>query len=667
MSAKKRYNIGVMVGGMHGTFPKQIISGAIAAGGEFDVNICLFLGTQTKGYFQDILLDEYKQDTYDYQFNTVYDYALISGLDGLIISYGTLDRYMGDITVEEFAEKFRHIPTIFMSTVTDLPGCHSLISDNYQGISMVVEHLIEKHHCEHILFMTGPKNNTDSIERKHAYLDTMARHSLPVTPKMIGTGNFSEFVNDEVEKLLDDNPDAQAIVFANDDMAIAGYKVCKKRGLVVGKDILITGFDDSDIAVSMNPPLTTVAQDGVAMSRTAIHDILRVLQHDNVVSRRIPVSFVQRESCGCPPVEEPGKIPATDLAQEVHRLTLTIADMKAEFTNFQRKSWFIPIIARELNDYMDDEKEFCLQIMERIRELRTKASYLFLLDPPIAYDGKSDWTCPETLRLASFYRNGRSVSYEPSDRPHVTADNPISKLTHDGDLHNFMTFLLFSGERQYGLLQCDIKSEDFSFFYFLSLQIGLSLRYLEISKAEAAYRLAMSNDMEKIREENRALDIKSGYDKLTGLLNLHGLTDRITKVHQTVTTENAHMIYADLDHLKEINDTWGHFEGNFALQSISNILKSCLRDSDVIARVGGDEFVALVTSGSETFEPLFRERIATACRELNASSGKPYYVEISMGITRFDLKPETDLQSVVAEADKRLYEAKKSRRSSIRK
>ena len=667
MKAKKRYTIGVMVGGMHGNFPKEIISGIISAGAELDVNVCLFLGTQTKGVFQDILLDEYKQNTYDYQFNTIYDYALISGLDGLIISYGTLARYMENITLNDFAKKFIHIPTIFMSAVVDLPGCYSLISDNYQGICTVVEHLITEHHCERILFMTGPQNNTDSEERKNAYLDTMKKYALPVTPDMIGHGDFSEFVNDEVERLLDRNDHPQAIVFANDDMALAGYKVCAKRGLVVGRDILITGFDDCDIAGSLNPPLTTVAQDGKAMARMAIYDMLRILNHEQIADRRIPVSFVQRESCGCPSLDEPEKEPALNLASEVHRLTHVIADMKLEFQNFQRKSWFIPIIARELNDYVDDEKEFCLQNMERIKELRTKGAYLFLLDPPVAYDGNSDWTCPDTLRLASFYRNGRSVSYEPSDRPHVTAENPLSHLTNDGDRHNFMTFLLFSGERQYGLLLCDIQSEDFSFFYFVSLQIGLSLRYLEISKIEEAHRRAMSHDMEQIREEKRVLDIESGYDKLTGLLNLRGFTEQIKKIHRTVVSENAYMIYADLDHLKEINDTWGHLEGNFALQSVSKVLKSCLRDTDLLARIGGDEFIVLITSGTESFEPLFRNRIAEACWQLNEYSEKPYYVEISMGIVPFVLDADANLQEVIAEADRRLYENKKSRRPSIRK
>ncbi len=71
--------------------------------------------------------------------------------------------------------------------------------------------------------------------------------------------------------------------------------------------------------------------------------------------------------------------------------------------------------------------------------------------------------------------------------------------------HQFMVFLLFSGEKQYGLLACDIDQEDFPFFYVISLQIGLSLHYLEISKAEAARRLEMSRDMEEIKEKTRFL------------------------------------------------------------------------------------------------------------------------------------------------------------------
>ena len=142
---------------------------------------------------------------------------------------------------------------------------------------MVISHLVEEHHLSRILFMAGPEHNTDAIERKEAYLETMKKYGLPVTHGMIAQGDYSEFVDKQVEYLLDSNPDAQAIVFANDEMAFAGYRVCEKRGLVVGKDIMITGFDDCERASGMEPPLTTIQQDGELMGKMAVYDLVNRL------------------------------------------------------------------------------------------------------------------------------------------------------------------------------------------------------------------------------------------------------------------------------------------------------------------------------------------------------------------------------------------------------
>lgn len=666
MGDKKRYSIGVLIGGVHTYFPKEIIRGILQASSELDVSVYFFLGTQTKGFFQDIL-GEYQRDTYDYQFNTIHDYTLIGGMDGMIINFGTLGIYLKNHDAYAFARRYNSIPTIFLSEQVDLPNCYSRISDNYQGICEVMEHLISEHGCKKILFMQGPEGNRDAQEREQAYLDTMAKHGFPVDDKMLARGNYSEFVDKEVEQLLDNNPDAQAIVFANDEMAFSGYKVCGRRGIQVGRDILFTGYDDCEISRDMNPPLTTVSQDGAAMGRIAMYDLVELLRGGTIEqTKRIPVSFVQRESCGCVP-ELPEEEEAQSLSEEVHHLTRTVANMKQELVSYQRKSWFIPMLARDLNDFTEDDTGFCLEIMEKLKDLRIRSAYLYLLDPPITYDGESDWVCPETLRLAAYYRDGQAFSYQFYDRPLITREHPISQHVSDNTAHQFMVFLLFSGDRQYGLLSVDIKQEDFPFFYIVSLQLGLSLRYLEIGKIEAAHRRDMSRDMEVIRERNRVLDIMAGYDELTGLFNLRGFTAQTQKLCQEDIPQKAHMIYADLDHLKEINDVWGHPEGNFALQSVSGILQHCLRGNDILARIGGDEFLALVTSGSESFEDIFRKRVKLACRELNETSGKPFYVEVSIGIVPFVLKGDTDIQKVIAEADKNLYEAKKTRRTSVRR
>jgi diguanylate cyclase (GGDEF)-like protein len=93
-------------------------------------------------------------------------------------------------------------------------------------------------------------------------------------------------------------------------------------------------------------------------------------------------------------------------------------------------------------------------------------------------------------------------------------------------------------------------------------------------------------------------------------------------------------------------------------------LKSCLRESDVLARMGGDEFLALAVADASNFESIFRDRIARASQRLNQTSNKPYYVELSLGVAAFDFHQEADLQVSISQADIRLYQHKQRRRRS---
>ena len=96
----KRYNVGILIGGVHTYFPKEHISGIATAAKELDINVCFFLGTQTQDFFEDMLGGTHK-DSFDYQFNTIHDYSLMGGLDGLIINYGTLGLQLKNETAEK--------------------------------------------------------------------------------------------------------------------------------------------------------------------------------------------------------------------------------------------------------------------------------------------------------------------------------------------------------------------------------------------------------------------------------------------------------------------------------------------------------------------------------------------------------------------------------------
>lgn len=666
MDGKKRQSVSVMIGGVHSYFPRETIRGIIAKAQQEDVNTFFFLRIHTKPFFQSVLGD-YSNNIYDYQFNTIHDYCCVSGTDGCIINYGTIGFHLNQDNAWGFARRYSRFPLVIVTEKVDLPNCHNIISDNYQGMYDLIEHLIRDHGCRKILFMRGPKRNTDAAERFQGYLDAMEANGLLVTDSMIGQGDFSAYVDAEVERLLDANPGADAFAFSNDEMASSCYRVCENRGIRIGTDLKITGYDGGEFSDKLIPPLTTVFQDAYGMGYQAAEDMVRILHGETLPEKRYPVKLLTRESCGCSSNRDKRSIQPQEAADELRRVRRKAAKREEELLEYQGKSWFIPMMARDLNDCVQDETEYCFQVMEKLRLLKVNAAYLFLLDHSISYDGKSEWQCPDNLYLASFYRHGESFAFQPYDRPLVTAENGIAQLTDDGDNHQFMCFLLFSGERQYGLLVCDVPAEELAFFYVVSLQLGLSLQYLELSKIQEMHRRQMAKDMEAIRARNKELDMLSGYDQLSGLLNLRGLTESVKELCRDGLEQFAYLLYCDLDHLKQINDYFGHPEGNYAITVCASVLRSCIRETDKLARVGGDEFVCLVLSDGPSFPEQFRARLEEALEKTNLESGKPFYVGISVGIESFVLKSYEDFLAASAQADKKLYEAKKTRRADVRK
>ena len=114
---------------------------------------------------------------------------------------------------------------------------------------------------------------------------------LPVTDDMVVYGNYSELVTEQVEYILDHNPELEAIAFANDNMAKAGYRVCAARDLLVGYDI--------DHAKTMEPPLTSVSHSSFQFSYQALQNALMLCQGKKPQSCRMSAIFHQRSSCGC--------------------------------------------------------------------------------------------------------------------------------------------------------------------------------------------------------------------------------------------------------------------------------------------------------------------------------------------------------------------------------
>ena len=181
------------------------------------------------------------------------------------------------------------------------------------------------------------------------------------------------------------------------------------------------------------------------------------------------------------------------------------------------------------------------------------------------------------------------------------------------------------------------------------------------------YVLGHAQDVTQLLEAQRALKNLSLTDDLTGLSNRRGFltlaAQQMKLEEHEGTARGLSLMFADMDGLKKINDMYGHEAGSEAIIEISKILKSSLRDADLIARWGGDEFVILTIGSNEENINLVVDRIEENLNNYNASHSKPYKLSCSIGVAPATLDGRKPIEEVIAEADKAMYEEKRRRKA----
>ncbi len=152
-------------------------------------------------------------------------------------------------------------------------------------------------------------------------------------------------------------------------------------------------------------------------------------------------------------------------------------------------------------------------------------------------------------------------------------------------------------------------------------------------------------------------------DELTGLLNRRGFLSMAQQQLKIAQREDWELVllFADLDSLKNINDNFGHTEGDRALKSVASVLKKTFRTSDLIARLGGDEFIVLALNAPAAGVQKMKTRLNSNLDRHN-SQNRYYQLSLSIGIAQFDPNHETSLESMIVEADKALYDNKRKKR-----
>jgi len=151
-------------------------------------------------------------------------------------------------------------------------------------------------------------------------------------------------------------------------------------------------------------------------------------------------------------------------------------------------------------------------------------------------------------------------------------------------------------------------------------------------------------------------------DDLTCLYNRRGFFASATQQMKLARRNSRGMLlfFCDVDNLKEINDSFGHREGDRALVRTADALEEVFRDSDILARLGGDEFAALAFEASRTDEEGIMQRLEKSLQKANKEDPR-YILSLSVGVARFDPDENSNLGDLMAHADRAMYERKKNK------
>lgn len=761
----RRLNIGLFVDDINNHFAASACKGAELGAKALDANLFIF-----PGHYIGDPDPRTGSIEYDHQYNTIYSLVNDTNIDVLYVLLGSIGSRADKELQRSFLDSIPDVPIVTLFMKAD--GYKSFTFDNVSGTKRALDHLVRKHSVRNVGYVSGPMTNSDATERLDAFRNAMNENGLEIVEDRIVEGDFTEMSDEVVGDLLDRNPDLDAILFANDSMAVGGYRAMLSRGIVPGRDISVAGFDNDPCAMELNPKLTTIEASSAELVYNAVLHADEFINNSESGDFKVDTFLVQRASCGCDGLDLTEMCEHLHLSGEkIHDISL-FADAVEHYvfgvygdddTLRMIKSEMDLVYRRLLGAVVDGMPEDCIdELIHSFREvfkypvlLYTTPERLYNVLQAVKYRAESVITDPEArVRLADLFSDYYRILSEAGLAALSVNEEQAERIAHIGNVHTRLivsgastdieyqrllegfdsvgvrrTYLymfqfaienrkdsdwklpmsillkayrdedglvrmleeqelvrseqimtnehirkdrrltmvaspLFVGDMIYGILVNELDTSRLSSVTPIALQVSISLRIINMIEEEGVLRRNLEESLEQFKRDNKTLSAQSKSDELTGLYNRRGFLENSRRIIGAPENagKNAIVCYADMDNLKMINDVYGHDEGDFALREIALILNDTFRHTDIIGRFGGDEFVACAIVGVPEYEERIKTRLNEITRRHNEAAGKPYPIEMSVGVFEFICGPDQDLYAILEKADEKLYIEKKAKK-----
>lgn len=537
--------------------------------------------------------------------------------------------------------------TLCISLLAKIDGCVNILFNYKDSFEQVVRHILCEHDVKNVNFIAGMKGNPYSEERLRAFMDVMEEKGLTVENDRIGYGNFWEGPTAEVmEKFLSSGKKIDAIICANDFMAMEACRILRERGIRVPEDIIVSGFDGVEIEQYHYPRLTTAYHDTEEMC-AVIANIVEDSCSNLPIKEEyyIGCKFREGQSCGCiDPNFFFGEY--RELAVKSFMAHGRIRDMENHLEIMYEKAPKLANMA-SLSDVWGDILYLAKRYVHSDLDLLINDDFLMedknlwqTLLPYDPYNRKVYYTTK--MRSIIHYKDGLT-----NDIPFVYSAELIPGFNDAVSRPGSLLIVPVSCQGDaIGYISANIIPDEIDFFMFLVL---------------------VKNIISVIEAHKSRLDQQNLFstDQLTKLLNRKGFYLHMEKKVSEAKSKKIPIavISLDLNRLKEINDTFGHKEGDFSLAKISSILTDAVGKRGTATRFGGDEFAAAIVGKNAARDAAFAiEELKRRLTRFNESHIKPYEISTSIGMVCHVPSDTDTLEKFLNEADNIMYEDKKRSR-----
>lgn len=610
------------------THARQVLSGIFRCAGENDC--CVVAYTCKKMQYN----VENKHDVGEYM---IFDLVDFNRFDGVILASSTI---WSEEILQDIMRRIKQsgIPAVSLEKYS--PDLINVAIDNCAAMKEIMQHMIRDHGYRRINYISGVPGNAEALARHQAFVEALAENDIPYESERVYWGDWTKLNGEEAVEAFfrSELPFPEAIVCSSDKNALGAYTALNRLGFRVPQDVALSGFDDDFEGMYHIPSLTSVARMPEQSGYIACQAVLRGMSAaDKGKMIMVDTSSVFRESCGCAnrkrlQEKQFRKLYFQNL-DKTEKLIRLIDDMSIDLTMVSSFEHLKSVIQKYIESFSCDD--FRLSLFDSVLncgELDIYSTDNSRQTAVINYDHS------QMRDLFSYHKNGTAA---PGFDGLISSAAPGS--------YYVVTPLHFA-EHIFG---CCVISNS-------TLPLDSELYYTLVTNIGNAIQTIKGQQLRQLMLEK--LESVWSFDSLTGVYNREGFKKFGGRVwdESIERHSNVMMLFADLDGLKSINDSFGHDEGDRYIRALANIFKAACHHGEVVMRYGGDEFVVISSNVTEEYAQQYVNDIQAQIKEYNLAH--PAVKPLSASVGYFIVNPTSadELDHAIFQADKEMYQIKKA-------